>query len=263
MSASGSLAQPLARGTPAEPDSGSHRAPADPARQLVLDLPVREARALSDFLPAPCNRAALQAVLAWPGWPGPALCLVGPEASGKSHLAAIWTARARAVVIRAGDLVGPQTALARLGIGRAALVDDADTVAEERALLHLLNYLVERRGHLLLTAREPPARWGVVLPDLRSRLLTATPVVLEPPDETLMAALLVKQLADRGLELAPGLLDYLLPRIERSFAGVRRLVRALDRASLARRRPLGPGLARMVLDELAALGETDPARDEG
>lgn len=254
MSAALSGSEPLAR---------IARAPAVPARQLVLDLPIREARALADFLPAPCNRAALDAVLAWPAWPGPVLCLIGPEASGKSHLAAIWSGRARAVALRPGDLLRPEAALARLGGERAALVDDADTMAEERALLHLLNCLVERGGHLLLTAREPPARWKVRLPDLRSRLLTVTPVVLEPPDETLIAALLVKQLADRGLELAPGLLDYLLPRIERSFAGVRRLVRALDRASLARRRPLGPGLARMVLDELAALGETDPARDEG
>lgn len=50
--------------------------------------------------------------------------------------------------------------------------------------------------------------------------------------------------------------------MERSFAGLRRLVRALDRAALATRRPLGPGLARMVLDELQALRESEAARAE-
>ncbi|MCS6878199.1 MAG: DnaA/Hda family protein [Geminicoccaceae bacterium] len=234
-----------------------------PPRQLVLDLPVREARALEDFLPAPCNRAAYDAVLAWPDWPGSVLCLVGPEGCGKSHLAAVWAARAGAVALRARDLVGPEAALMRLDRARAAVWDDAAEPPDERALLHLLNSLAERRGHLLLAARVPPARWALSLPDLRSRLAAAATVAVAPPDDALLAALLVKQLRDRGLVVAPSLVDYLVARMERSFAGLRRLVRALDRTALAVRRPLGPALARMVLDELAALRDSDAARADG
>lgn len=229
-------------------------------RQLVLDLPPAEGFGLEDFLPAPCNRAALDAVLAWPAWPSPVLLLIGPDGCGKSHLAAIWAARSGAVRLRGQDLVAPESALERLGTGRAALCDDADAAPEERALLHLLNTLVERRGHLLLTARAGPPPWIPGLPDLRSRLAAVWLVRIEPPDPSLLAALLVKQLADLGQRVEPGVVEFLVARGERSFAGVRRLARALDRASLGLGRAIGPGLARLVLAELDAAAE--PGDDE-
>lgn len=229
-----------------------------PARQLVLDLPVVEGLALEDFLPAPGNEAALRAVLAWPGWPASTLLLVGPEACGKSHLAAIWAARAEAVRLRGQDLSAPQAALARLGGARAALCDDADLAIEERALLHLLNALAERRGHLLLTARAAVPGWSPALPDLRSRLAAAWTLRVAPPDDALLAALLVKQLADRGLRAEPEVVAFLVARMERSFAGARRLARALDRAALGTGRAVGPALARAVLAELEAADPEGP-----
>ena len=76
-------------------------------------------------------------------------------------------------------------------------------MADETLLFHLYNRLAERRGRLLLTATLPVAGWPLRLPDLRSRLLTAWPVHIEPPDDGLLAALLVKQLADRQLRPEP------------------------------------------------------------
>jgi len=228
------------------------RSPARPPRQLALDLPVVEGFGLEDFLAAPCNAAALEAVLAWPAWPAPALLLVGPEASGKSHLGAIWAARAAAVRLRGQDLASPSSALTRLDEARTALCDDADLLLEERALLHLLNTIAERRGHLLLTARAAPPAWAPALPDLRSRLAALWTIGVAPPDDALLSALLVKQLADRGLRAEPEVVAFLVARMERSFAGARRLVRALDRASLVAGRAIGPALARAVLAELEA-----------
>lgn len=224
-------------------------------RQLAFDFPVAEGVGLEDFLPAPCNRAALEAVLAWPAWPASTLLLVGPEASGKSHLAAIWAARTDAVRLSGRDLVEPRAALARLGTARTALCDDADLLLEERALLHLLNAVNERGGHLLLTARAAPPGWALALPDLRSRLAALWTIALAPPDDALLAALLVKQLADRSLRVEPEVVAFLVARMERSFAGARRLVRALDRAALVAGRAIGPTLARAVLAELEAAEE--------
>ena len=113
------------------------------------------------------------------------------------------------------------------------------------------NRLVERGGSLLLTAAEPVARWRLRLPDLRSRLLTAWPVRIGAPDDQLLAALLVKQLADRQIHAGTEIVEFLVRRIERSFAAARSVVQALDRASLRARRPVTMPLARLVLDELA------------
>jgi len=63
------------------------------------------------------------------------------------------------------------------------------------------NLVAERRGAMLLTAREPPARWAGLLPDLRSRLAAAPAVAggVAEPDDALLAALLGKLFADRQL----------------------------------------------------------------
>src|SRR5258708_22195783 len=58
-------------------------------RQLALALDHAESFAREDFLSSRCNAAALALIDSWPDWPGQAVALVGPEGSGKSHLAAI------------------------------------------------------------------------------------------------------------------------------------------------------------------------------
>ena len=222
-------------------------------RQLALDLPFATGRGLADFLPAPCNCAALDAVLRWPDWPAPVLVLSGPPASGKTHLARIWAERADALVLCRADLADPGRALRRAAAAEAVacLVDDADAVATdddgEALLFHLHNAVVGRGGSLLLTAALPPAAWPLRLPDLRSRLRAAWPVRIEPPDDTLLAALLVKQFADRQLRVEPAVIGYLVPRLERSFAATREVVDAVDRAALREQRPVTLPLVRSIL----------------
>ena len=213
--------------------------------QLPLDLGFRPALGRADFLIAPCNSAAIAWIDRWPGWPAPALALWGPAGSGKTHLLEVWRARSNAVPIVPRALTSaavPQL----LGAAHAAAIDDAQG-ADEEALLHLHNILAERQGHLLLAAREPPARWVIRLADLRSRLLAAPAVAVEAPDDALLGAVLVKLFADRQLRISEDLIAYLLPRIERSFAAAQAIVAALDEAALASQRAVTVRLAREIL----------------
>src|ERR1700722_4108007 len=72
-----------------------------PPRQLALALDHAESYAGEDFLSGPCNAAALALIESWPDWPARAMALVGPEGSGKTHLATIWATAAGARVISA------------------------------------------------------------------------------------------------------------------------------------------------------------------
>jgi len=213
--------------------------------QMPLDLGGGTSYAAADFLVADNNRAARQAIDSWPDWRAPALALVGPEGSGKTHLVHLFATRAAAPIVAAAALRGE--AVPGLAEARAVAVEDIDRGADEPALFHLFNLLRERGGSLLLTGREAPSRWAIALPDLRSRLVALPIAAIGPPDEALLAALLVKLFADRQLRIDPDLPGYLLPRIERSFAAVRRAVAALDQAALARHRPVTPALARDAL----------------
>jgi chromosomal replication initiation ATPase DnaA len=233
------------------------------ARQLALDLPFEEGLGIDDFLVAASNRHAWEAVMAWPRWPATALLLQGPDGSGKTHLGRIWARRSGAVAFEPAQLWDAAGPLARLGAARAALVDPADEVEDERQLLHLYNLLAERGGSLLLTTRVWLGAPRLRLADLRSRLATGWHVTIGPPCDALIEALLVKQLADRQLRVEPEVLSYLLPRMERSFAAVRQLVGALDRTSLRARRPIRQPLARDVLRALTGDAPDDQTEARG
>jgi chromosomal replication initiation ATPase DnaA len=73
-------------------------------------------------------------------------------------------------------------------------------------------------------------------------------VRIDPPDDVLIAALLVKLFADRQLDVAPEVIAYLTARVERSFDDLKRIVDLLDRESLARRRAITLPLAREVVE---------------
>ncbi len=216
------------------------------ARQLALALEHAERLAREDFLDGPSNAAALALVDNWPNWPARAFVLAGPEGSGKSHLAAIWAQAAGARLIAARALQ-EATVPAALATGALVVEDLAAGVFDERALFHLLNLAGEHEAYLMLTVRTPPAGWVFVIPDLGSRLKALPVVVISPPDDVLLRAVLVKLFADRQLAVDEGLIGYLAARIERSFAAARAVVGRLDIEAMQRKRPLTRALAAEIL----------------
>lgn len=220
-------------------------------RQLAFDLPSVEAMTREHFFVAPSNALALQAIEGWRDWPGRKQMIVGPEGSGKTHLAHVWAALSGAVILPATGLAG--TDIASLS-GRAVVVEDADRIGggdrigEGEAQLFHLHNLVTASGALLLTARTPPRDWGLALADLKSRM-QATPIAtLERPDDALLSAVLVKLFADRQVAVPPNLIPYLVSRMPRSIGAARGLVAALDARALAAGRPITRPLAGELLD---------------
>lgn len=220
------------------------------ALQLAFDLPHRPAMGGEDFLVAPSNGAAVAWLDRWPDWPAPALTLIGPPACGKSHLAQVWRARSGAGLALGAEL-GERHVAAMAEAPAPLAVDDAHRVAghpgREQALFHLYNQARDAGVHLLLLSTRPPARWRIRLADLRSRLKAAPAATVEPPDDALLGAVLVKLFADRQIRVGAEVISLLLQRMERSFDAARHLVAALDGAALAAHRRITPTLAREVL----------------
>jgi chromosomal replication initiation ATPase DnaA len=215
--------------------------------QLAFDLDPAENFSRDDFIRGAGNAAALDLLGSWPNWPARTVAIVGPEGSGKSHLAAIWAAvaGARRLASRALDEPAVPAALATGALALECGAVDADL--DERALFHLLNLVQEQRAFLLLTARTAPAVWPIALPDLASRLRAVPVVTLAAPDDAMLRAVLVKLFADRQVMVDEALVSYLMVRIERSFAAARSIVATLDREALRRQRPVTRALAGEIL----------------
>jgi chromosomal replication initiation ATPase DnaA len=222
-----------------------------PTRQLAIDLPHRPALGRADFLVSDCNRAALGWIESWPDWPGGRLALYGPEGSGKSHLARLWCAASGARLVAGASWAPPDLLLRNAAVPPAIVVDDAEA-ASEITLLHLYNSCAEAGIGLLVVSRQAPASWPIALPDLASRLRAMPGVAIQPPDDALLAAVLVKHFADRQLRVLPSVISYLVPRMERSFAMAAALAGRLDELALAAGRPIGLPLARRALAALGA-----------
>lgn len=218
------------------------------AEQLHFDLPLHVALGPDDYFVSEANREAFAMVTGEADWPNGKLAVIGPEGSGKSHLARLWQVRTGALILKAQDL-DPAADLPEAG-ARVVLEDGNHLAPEaEEYLFHLHNHLAATGGLLLLTGRRAPARWPLALPDLASRLQATTVIPVADPDDLLLRAVLTKHFADRQLQPSPRLIDWLLPRIERSFASAAWIVAALDEAALSGGLVINQSLARVILDK--------------
>lgn len=215
-------------------------------RQLAFALPHAESLSRDNFLEGPANAEALGLIDAWPDWPNRVMLLVGPEGSGKSHLASIWAEEAGARSTMAHALTA--SAVPSALVTGALVVEDLSPGAfDERAMFHLMNLAREDQAYVLITARVAPAAFQVDLRDLRSRLRAVPVVDLLSPDDLLFRALIVKFCDDRQLSVDEAVVGYLASRIERSFAAARKAVELLDTEALRLGRPVTRALAAELL----------------
>jgi chromosomal replication initiation ATPase DnaA len=220
-------------------------------RQLRLNLEHAPSFRREDFIASSSNAEATAAVGAWPNWLGGALTLVGPEGSGKTHLAAAW-AEAHGGRFLETDAAQP-IPLSELG-GQPVAVDDADQVDNE-TMFHLINLAAAEGFGLLLTSRAWPRAWPCTLPDLRSRLNALRVVQLHEPDDVVLRGVIDRFFRQRLIVPPDDVLDFLVKRIERSVPVAREVVERIDEAASAEGRGVTVALVRKVIDDEAASGE--------
>jgi chromosomal replication initiation ATPase DnaA len=215
-------------------------------RQLAFVLPHEESLSRDNFLEGPANAAAMALLDSWPEWPSRTMLLVGPEGSGKSHLASIWAELSGARSVAAHALASANVPGA-LATGALVVEDLRSGDVDERALFHLLNLAREDAAFVLITARARPTALEIELRDLRSRLRALSVVEVQPPDDQLFRALIVKFCADRQLAVDESVVSYLANRIERSYAAARDTVAFMDSEALRLGRPVTRAFAAEVL----------------
>lgn len=197
------------------------------------------------------NRQAAKLLTDWKRWPGGALALCGPAGAGKTHLALAWALEAGARQASASAAAEDAAAIFREAGGRL-FIDDADRGCDEAMLWRMLDLARSAGGAVLLAGSEPPARWAVGLPDLRSRLAALPVALLGEPDEALLEVVLRRICREQFIELSDDAAKYLVRRMPRTFAAARRLAAAIDADLVKAAKPVTLAAARRALGRAQA-----------
>jgi DnaA-homolog protein len=197
--------------------------------QLLLELSSPPAPTFANFTPGR-NRAAVETLAQLALVPG-TVYLWGEAGSGKSHL--LDAARSAA------------------GEARLVAIDDVDRLPEAAQLeaFDLVNRVRAASGSVLAAGASPPASLALRA-DLRSRLLSGLVFQLRPLGDEEKAAALAGRAAERGMNLPPEAVDYLLRRLARDLGTQFAVLDAIDRYSLMLKRPVTLPLVREALAAL-------------
>ena len=214
--------------------------------QLIFELAIPQPPSFANYLPGP-NREAVVALsrFASGGASETGLVLWGPPGVGKTHLlhAAATAADGRRPVLFCADpgaLPDEPPSPAAL-----VLVDDVDRAdaSTQGRLFTLYNTLKSHGGSLVATAALPPARMAL-RDDVRSRLGWGLVYEVLPLADEDKPAALATYARSRGFALADDVIAYLLAHGRRDMTSLMTTLAALDRHSLASKRPITAPLLR-------------------
>lgn len=199
-------------------------------KQIPISFPIHSSYSASDFMPLSCNEQAMIWIDKYPDWPYPAIIIYGEKGSGKTHLLNLWNQQSST-----GDV----------------FIDDVDKIFGddelEKELFHQFNQAKENNTYILMSMSNIGSLDDIQLADLKSRMNAAPKVEILPPNDDDIRTIFVKLFHDRQLQIEPGVIAYILPRIERSFQTVHRLVAKIDEAALSEKRAVTVPLVREVL----------------
>jgi len=197
-------------------------------QQLVLDIGPPPDPSFDNYVAGP-NAEALARVrgLAQGGLREAIVYLWGDPGSGRTHL------------LQAAARMSP----------RLVIADDVETLdaGAQQQLFVAINAARDGGAPVLAAGRAAPA--GLALrEDLRTRLAWGLVYQLRPLSDAEKALHLRAEAARRGLRLSEEVVGYLLTRLPRDLPSLNGVLDALDRYSLAAKRPITLPLVREALE---------------
>lgn len=212
-------------------------------QQLILDILPPSPQTLDNFIPGE-NSAALNALRGCDR--GRAVYLWGPPGAGRSHLLHAVCTTPDTWYFSCGDEASrlKEVAMAETIPYRLIAVDDIEAAGDDTqaALFNLYNRWRESasatHGFALIVAGDHAPMAMPVREDLRTRLGWDLSFRLHLLSDDDRAQALRTRAQERGLKLAPEVINWLLVHYTRDMSQLSSLIDALDRYSLERHRPI-------------------------
>ena len=204
----------------------------------------------SGLIAGPENELAIKWLKKWPEWPPPSrfLNIFGPNACGKSRLGRFHQQRTGAQILTKLVKWDPLEIT-----GNHFILDDI-TISKnwsEEALFFLYQTVTGNSGTVLFLSEKPISNLAWRLDDLRSRFRSVNAQEILPLSEVSLRPILELYFTERQCVIAQTVLDFLVPRVQREYSYIQKLVYEIDKLSLNNKKAVSIRLVKQVLSEMS------------
>tara|TARA_B100000965_G_scaffold405653_1_gene440584 strand:+ start:1649 stop:2302 length:654 start_codon:yes stop_codon:yes gene_type:complete len=182
-----------------------------------------------DFYVNDNNLEASELIKLWPNWFNGAVVIYGPTKSGKSHLANIWKENSNANIYNLED----DLLLSNIDTKKDFVLDNFHNLSanDEEIFFHIYNQTFNNKKNILITLDKSKFN-KINLKDLESRFNSFSSATINPPDDNLVNALIVKFFKDQQINIDPSVITFIINRIERDYGAIFNFLKKIDNLSL-------------------------------
>ena len=215
--------------------------------QLLLGFDYEQNFRDDDFYVGKSNFYSFEIIHKWPKWEKNFLNISGEKFSGKTHLANIFLKKFNGIKIESSLLNNEN--LEEIKPYQNVILENLNLNINEKLIYTLFNIIDQDNKFLIITSLKPIAEIDFKLKDLKSRTKNCLLAKIKNPDDELMFALILKNLADRQITLDKKLINFIIKRIERSYDKIFEFIYKIDEISLKKKKPIDFKIINEVLGE--------------
>ena len=204
--------------------------------QLLLDFDIKTNFNDHDYYVSESNYFAFTLIDKWPKWEKRILNISGEKYSGKTHLANIFKSKASALFLNENEI--NENIFKKIKLYESIIVDGFSNILDERLIYSILNLVDQDSKYLLINSETPLGEMNFKLPDLASRSKNLLHAKIDPPDDDLIFAIILKNFSDRQIKLEKKIIEFIINRIDRSYGKISEFIYKIDELSLKKKKPI-------------------------
>ncbi len=204
--------------------------------QLLLNFNFKKSFNDHDYYVSESNFFAFNLIDKWPKWEKKILNIAGEKFSGKTHLASIFKLKSSALFLNEKEITND--VFKQIKLYESIIIDEFSNKIDENLIYSVFNLVDQDSKYLLINSETPLSEINFKLPDLASRSRNSLLARINPPDDELIFAIILKNFSDRQIKLEKQIIEFIVNRIERSYRKISEFIYKVDELSLKKKKPI-------------------------
>ena len=204
--------------------------------QLLLDFDIKRTFNDHDYYVTNNNYFAFNLIDNWPNWEKKILNISGEKFSGKTHLANIFRSKSSALLLNENEI--KNDVFKKIKLYESIIVDGFSNNIDENLTYSIFNLVDQDSKYLLINSETPLSEIKFKLPDLVSRSKNLLHAKINPPNDDLIFAIILKNFSDRQIKLEKKIIEFIINRIDRSYSKISEFIYKVDELSLKKKKPI-------------------------